>query len=113
MSALRLDTQQLEQLADLIADRLARRADGELVTAAELAKRLGRSREWVYDNASSLGVIRIGAGSRPRLLFRYPLDLEPERKPRRPRTVTMKRPRRARPKAGAVELLPIRGAIKP
>lgn len=114
MSALQLDSKQLEELAHLIADELDKRAGGELIDAAELARRIGRSREFVYDNASSLGVIRIGSGSRPRLMFRWPLDhLEPARKPRGPRTVTTKRPRRARPRTGAVALLPIRGGKPP
>ncbi len=40
-----------------------------LVTPAELARVLGRTRRWIYVNASLLGAIRIGDGPRPRLLF--------------------------------------------
>jgi len=40
-----------------------------LVTAAELARRFGLSRAWVYEHASSLGAVRLGDGTRPRLRF--------------------------------------------
>jgi hypothetical protein len=37
--------------------------------AAELARRLGVTREWVYEHARELGAVRIGDGPRPRLRF--------------------------------------------
>ena len=41
----------------------------ELIDAGELARQLGVSRGTVYEKADSLGVIRIGRGSKPRLRF--------------------------------------------
>jgi hypothetical protein len=37
--------------------------------AAEMARRLGVTREWVYEHARELGAVRIGEGPRPRLRF--------------------------------------------
>jgi hypothetical protein len=37
--------------------------------AAEMARRLGVTREWVYEHAGELGAVRIGDGPRPRLRF--------------------------------------------
>ena len=42
------------------------------LNAAELARRLGVSREWVYEHADELGARRIGSGPRPRLRFPGP-----------------------------------------
>jgi hypothetical protein len=41
----------------------------ELIDTAEVARRFGRSRDWVYDHATDLGALRLGDGSRPRLAF--------------------------------------------
>ena len=40
-----------------------------LINPAELAEQLGRSTDWVRDHADELGVIRLGTGDKPRLLF--------------------------------------------
>jgi hypothetical protein len=45
---------------------------GALVDAATLGRVLGVSRQFVYDHAEELGVLRLGSGRRPRLRF----DLE-------------------------------------
>lgn len=37
--------------------------------ANEVARRLGVSRDWVYEHAAELGASKIGSGSRPRLRF--------------------------------------------
>lgn len=55
-----------ERVLDLLGERDAR---SRLVSAGELAKLLGRSREWVYDHAEDLGGRRIGTGERPRWWF--------------------------------------------
>jgi hypothetical protein len=67
------------------------------LTAAQAAARLQVTREWVYDHAVELGVIRLGTGTRGRMRFqREELDriimerqrtipVEPRRKPGRPR----------------------------
>jgi hypothetical protein len=67
---------QLEQLADLIADRLredqapaSASSRGGLVDVHELAALLDVSTSWVYQHAHELGAVRLGSGSRPRLRF--------------------------------------------
>ena len=60
----------LEQLADLIADRVAARLNGNshppeaptgepMLTPAAVAKQLGTSARWVYDHADELGGKRL------------------------------------------------------
>ena len=108
-----LDRDDIEALAarvaELLEERGARRPSGSLVDAAELARRLGTDRSWVYSHASELGAIRLGDGPKARLRFdpdaaalRMRLGDEAEvEKPRSPR-------RRARG-ARKVRLLPIDG----
>jgi hypothetical protein len=69
-ASIHLDDDQLERLADLIAERLrdVPPARGPLVDARELARLLGVSRSSVYEHARDLGAIRIG-GERGRLRF--------------------------------------------
>jgi hypothetical protein len=61
---MRLDGDQLEQLADLIAERLARPASGvqarTLLTAPQLAATLDVDVKSVYRHADELGAIRVG-----------------------------------------------------
>jgi len=70
----RLADNQLEHLADMVAERLrvqvvcARKDSSGLVDAATLARALGMSRSLVYARASELGGRRIG-GDRGRLRF--------------------------------------------
>jgi hypothetical protein len=40
-----------------------------LMTAGQVATKLGVDRSWVYAHASELGVVRLGNGPRPRLRF--------------------------------------------
>ena len=42
---------------------------GRLLSAAELAERLGVARSYVYAHAVELGAVRIGSGAKPRLRF--------------------------------------------
>ena len=72
------DDDALDRLADRIVDRLAARlgvltpdhAQPEpLVDAAEIARRHGKTRSWVYEHAGELGAVRLGSGHRPRLGF--------------------------------------------
>lgn len=82
MVAVELSDEQLEHLADLVALRLQATAmpaasddDSErvqehepvLVAAAELARRLGVSRWWIYEHSHELGVVRLGEGKPPPL----------------------------------------------
>lgn len=68
----RLAPDQLEVLAYLVAAHL-RGADhlhgGGLVSAADLARRLGVSRGFVYEHARDLGAVRLGSGPKARLRF--------------------------------------------
>lgn len=111
----------LERLADLLAGRVAerlaplitpgalRQPEG-LVDAHEIARRMGRSRWWVYEHAGELGAVRLGSGPRARLGF-SPARAEAYLKaaadlraplPRPPRART----RRRRSARTSVELLP-------
>lgn len=110
------------KLAPEVIDAIARRvvellprgvsAHAELVDAAELARRLGIERSWVYTHAIQLGAIKLGNGRRPRLRFDPQVAIErirasarqhgdqgPWQPPDRPRPVEGQRPR----------LLPIKG----
>lgn len=40
-----------------------------MVDAAELARRFGIERAWVYSHAIELGVVKLGSGAKPRLRF--------------------------------------------
>lgn len=78
---MRLEPDQLVELADLVAERLAgclgggareaSSSDG-LVDAAAVARALGVGRDYVYRHAARLGGRRVGEGPRPRWRF----DLE-------------------------------------
>jgi len=105
---------QLERLADLLAERLAPRVaellrdemphDEALVGPDEIARRLARSVEWVRDHAAELGVIRVGDGPRARMWFRPDLVDErlraratPDKNPDQPQPRPRKRPGRTPP----------------
>jgi hypothetical protein len=72
----RLHPDDLERLAVLVAERLAEHlasatlpAAPSLIDAAEVARRFGVDRSWVYDHADELSAVRLGGGARPRLRF--------------------------------------------
>ena len=62
-----LDDASVEAIARRLVELL--RQDTPLLDAADVASRLGRSREWVYRHATKLGAVRLGDGERPRLGF--------------------------------------------
>jgi hypothetical protein len=68
---IRLDPQTAEAIARRVVELLEQRGlqGRELVDAAELARRLGIERSWVYSHAIELGAIELGAGPKPRLRF--------------------------------------------
>jgi hypothetical protein len=68
---IKLDLQTTEAIARRVVELLERRGlqDRELVDAAELARRLGIERSWVYSHAIELGAVKLGAGPKPRLRF--------------------------------------------
>lgn len=122
-SAIRDGIHPNQDLADAIARRVVEllRDETPLLDASEVARRLGRSREWVYDHRVELGVVPLGDGERPRLGFRpekvaaYLDACEASRRtegdangnvePIQP----IRRRAQARQKAGKDDLLPIRG----
>jgi hypothetical protein len=82
----------------------------QLIDATAVARMLGVTRGWVYEHATELGAVRLGAGTRPRLRFdplRVSQALEHGLAPQHER----RRPQRAHraPNTSGVELLPIAG----
>jgi hypothetical protein len=59
------------RVVELIEERPTERG---LVDAAELARRLGMTRWWVYENATKLGAIRLGSAppAQPRSTLKRP-----------------------------------------
>jgi hypothetical protein len=81
-AAAELTPDAIEQVAQRVAQLLRREqtlpagaSDGaqptrvRLLTAEQLARHLGVTRAWVYDNATQLGAIPLSDGPRPRLRF--------------------------------------------
>lgn len=68
---IKLDPEVVEAIARRVATLLEEKAlrRRELVGAAELARRLGVDRSWVYSHAIELGVMKLGDGPRARLRF--------------------------------------------
>ncbi len=69
---IKLDPQTIEAIARRVVELLDRRGlsgGPELVDAAELARRLGIERSWVYTHAIELGAVKLGSGRKPRLRF--------------------------------------------
>jgi hypothetical protein len=101
-----------ERVLELLGERDAR---ARLVSAGELAKLLGRSREWVYDHADELGGRRIGKGDRPRLWFDVDQALSARRTsegsplPESPAAPGGPRHRRRRTPGSDAPMLPIGG----
>lgn len=69
----RLASESIEAIARRVADLLRPPPEDphprRLWTAAEVSRRWGVERSWVYANADRLGARRLGAGTRPRLRF--------------------------------------------
>ena len=60
----------IDAIATRVVELLEQRPGAPgLVDAAELARRLGVTRAWVYEHATELGAIRLGSGPSPRLRF--------------------------------------------
>jgi predicted DNA-binding transcriptional regulator AlpA len=113
----RLHPDDIEAIARRVAALLAD-ADGRLIDAAEVAERLGKSRDWVYENRAELGAVAMGDGPRPRLGFPLsaviaystnrctPSPAAPAVEPE-PRRCSGRR--RRSPAASLADYLPIRG----
>lgn len=103
----------VEAIADAVAERLRGSAPSpDLIDAAEAARRLGVSRDYVYEHADALGAIRIGTGPRARLRFDPACiaTAPSEQTPPPPAPARKQRRRRSRPGA---ELLPVGRRRKP
>lgn len=120
----------LELFAELVADRVAARVmreaqqnrsavagnkDPLVLTARQVAERLGRSIDWVREHRNELGLIP-SVGARPRLLFAattveaWASTQEVPEWPPWPQDAPVRaRPRRSRSPRTATDLLPIRG----
>jgi len=107
---LELSDEQLDALADRVAERL-RAAEpepaGGLVDAATVAAELGVSRDTIYANAAQLGGVQIGDGPRPRWRFDLKRARSAWRRSADPERMT---PRRRRSANGRADLLPVHGA---
>jgi hypothetical protein len=120
--SVRLDPDQLEQLADLVAERLQSQVPAtpatEVVGVAELAKRLGCSPDYVRDHREELGGVKPGG----RTLYPWPPPVLQNARDGSERSSTtpdpvpsgVSRPRRIHPRgqvpSQVPELLPVRGA---
>jgi len=107
------DPELVEAIAVRVVELLAK--DGaqrgpKLVDAAELARRFGIDRSWVYTHASELGAVRLGGGNKPRLRFDPKVAAEKLRgesaEIAKPRKSLRRRPPLAQT---ASRLLPIKG----
>jgi hypothetical protein len=70
-AAVHLDPESVEAVARRVAELLRDEHpdSGDLVDAAEIARRFGVSRDWVYRHAPQLGCVRLGEGQKGRLRF--------------------------------------------
>ncbi len=121
-SAAELTPETIEQIAHRVAELLQRgespRRGGalearQLLDAAQLGRRLGVTRAWVYEHAAELGAVALGDGPKARLRFdpaiaeqmlqaRRRGALAPSSTPDSPRAR-----RRRQPTAADIPLLPV------
>jgi hypothetical protein len=116
-AALRLAPEDVEAIAQRVAELLGPRARIGLVDVDEICRRFRVSRTWVYEHARELGAIPLGqtgSGRRPRLRFdlesatRAIEQMSGEQNAAEPRRGSG-RPRRNDPPAG-VKLIQPRGS---
>jgi hypothetical protein len=114
---IKLDPPTVEAIARRVVEILERRGfqHRELVDAAELARRFGIERSWVYSHAIELGAVKLGSGPKPRLRFDPQIAARVLRKAGEQTAAdppARSGKRADRPSAGGgseVRLLPIRG----
>ncbi len=116
MSAVHLDAESIEAVACRVAELIRGEAvtsghglPDELVDVAEIARRFGVSPDWVYSNADSLGVVRLGDGPKARLRFDPETVAQRLRAGSTPEPSRPSHPRRRRATQSSVDLLPVRG----
>lgn len=98
------------RVADLLEERTLTAPTTRLLTATELAQALGVTRGYVYDHAQTLGAIRTGTGTKPRLRFdpaTVAAYLTRDRPGVEPTPTTARR--RSHKPTSTAPLLPIRG----
>lgn len=114
MTALHLDAESVEAVARRVTELLREgglAGQAELVDTAEVARRFGVSRDYLYTHAEDLGAVRLGSGPKARLRF------DPERvretlaaRPQEPSHPVSRPPRRTGRRSNVAELLPVRGS---
>lgn len=114
---IQLDPQTTEAIARRVVGLLEKRGlqSRELVDAAELARRFGIERSWVYSHAIELGAVKLGDGAKPRLRFDPEVAAGVLRRvgdgpAADPPARSGKRAGQPRGPEGQAELLPIRGS---
>lgn len=103
-----------EQLADRVAELVVEKLEatgapngsGGLVDAAEIARRFGVSKHYVYEHADQLGAVKLGSGPKARLRFDPEYVAKALAAPE-PALGPPRRKRRRRRRGAEVELLPI------
>ncbi len=103
-----LAPESIEAIAQRVAELIGHPEPVQFIDAAEVGRRFGVSRDYVYEHAEELGAIEVGEGSRPRLRFdvkkvseRF-CSLAGSREPQRDNRSAVRR-------GSGVELLPIKG----
>jgi len=101
MDPIRLPDDQLEQLADILAERFSPTRSPAMLDARELAEALKCDLSFIYANAERLGGHRLGGGKQGRFRFdlseaKAALRIPPTAPPRSPRRRSMT------PKAGKI-----------
>jgi hypothetical protein len=108
-----LDSESVEAVARRVVELLTGDTASGLIDAAELARRMGVSRDWIYRNRERLGAVRVGDGKRARLRFNPAIACsQGKRSPVEEAPAQREKPRgRPRARTGTnVDLLPIRGS---
>lgn len=101
----------IEAVATRVAELLStERTETEFVDAAEIARRFGVSRDFVYAHAEDLGGLRLGGGPNARLRF-SPKEVRARLCARAPEQLP-EPPKRRRTTGRPDALLPIHGRTK-
>jgi hypothetical protein len=121
-SAAELTPETIEQIAHCVAQLLQRGESPrggatvetrQLLDAAQLARRLGVTRAWVYEHAAELGAVALGDGPKARLRFDPAIAVQMLQARRRGGVAPSSTPdrtrarRRRQPAAADVPLLPV------
>jgi len=105
----RLDDLSVAAIAERVVELLREEGVGpDPIDAAEVARRLGVSRDYVYEHAEELGAIRLGEGSRGRLRF-DPVTVHKNLTEKRDEVRDARRDIRKPVRRSQVPLLPVKG----